>query len=220
MIFTIKQYSKKDNRYIVSDELGKEVVATEIQIVKTMIQGYTYTNARPTGKGFGYQSGYGMNFVQVDGLSKEDKIVLKSLAAEIAARDKAVKQPQPVQSQVKVNQSKSPTPQTQNIPQQFNKNRVEVKKRAKAVARVTPDKNRIPNGNIHKSLNYRGEVFLSDEELCRKYNRDLRTYRELISQGQSIGSALGQLPLRNNTEFNNQKSLAKMLDSMESHRSY
>ena len=74
------------------------------------------------------------------------------------------------------------------------------------------------SNNRSQKLLYRGTLYLSEESLCRKFNRDIRLFKTLRSKGYSIDEALGVKPLRPEEELVSPKQIQRMLDSMAMQR--
>ena len=70
-----------------------------------------------------------------------------------------------------------------------------------------------------KSIMYRGTKYLTDKHLCRKFNRDVNTFRHLLSKGYSLDEALGLRELRPESEVEADRKRNKaVLDSMARER--
>lgn len=77
---------------------------------------------------------------------------------------------------------------------------------------------KIDGRSANKSITYKGQIYLSDTALCKKFNRDVNTFRELRSKGYSMDEALGLMKLRPESEIMPRKNVDKMLDSLSGQR--
>jgi small-conductance mechanosensitive channel len=208
MIFTIVRRNQNTGAFIVSDETGNQVQVSDSQIVTTMLKGYAYTNAKPTNKGFSYTDGTKTHFAQVDSLPSAMKKQLKELASSVAALEQQKKQMQ--QLELQKAQLQEQQRQLQQKPRAFV--------RPKAIARPKVDASRIPSNANQESYIYRGQAFSSEKKMCDYYHRDYALYKQLRSQGQSIGASLGQTPLSASQDDKKARALDRALDSMELRR--
>lgn len=76
--------------------------------------------------------------------------------------------------------------------------------------------NRTSKIPVHKNTKivYRGDTYLSDMSLCRKFNADVERFRILRSKGYSVDESLGLKPLRSAEELISNKQIQRTLDSM------
>lgn len=194
MTFKIESFDKLTDLYLVVSDTGEQKYVTGIQIVQVMINGYKFINAKLTGKGFAIITNKGTRYVQVNGLPKQMQITMHNI---VAAENKAaeIKKEQKEQKEQKV---------IKPIP----------KVKAKA---VTP-KSDSTKSEKPKAFTFRGERFLSERQLCKKFNRDIDTFKTMIAKGYNIEESLGLCKPRSDKELEQaleeRKRTFKTLDSM------
>ena len=201
MIFRIIAMNKSLDMYNVMCDTGEQQCVKAYQIVQVMLQGYVFDNAKLTKKGFAVNTDKGTRYVQVDGLPKS---VYAAIANKLM-RDKSLVE----ETKKQMTQAIQATPVQQ--PTQQKKTRVKASSLNNIKGNITGNK-----GN--QVVHYKGQVFLSDEKLCAKFNRDVNTYRKLIEEGYSMDEALGLKPLREAGDLISKSNMNKILDSMEAKR--
>lgn len=220
MIFRIVNFNKELDLYSVISNEGEQKNVTSFQIVKVMLQGYKFDNAYVTKRGFAINTASGIRYIQVM-LDKETQLQLihfiqeqRSLELE-AERQKAIHQEQ-------LRKQQEQKRQEQLRAEQLRKQQEQAKKQSTAKVEEVRNGNRVTkiqgsNTRSQKIL-YRGTLYLSEESLCRKFNRDINLFRTLRSKGYSIDEALGVKPLRPEEELVSPKQIQRMLDSMAMQR--
>lgn len=191
MTFKIESFDKLTDLYLVVSDTGEQKYVTGIQIVQVMINGYKFINAKLTGKGFAILTNKGTRYVQVNGLPKQMQITMHNI---VAAENKAVE----VKKEQKEQKVNKPT----------------LKVRAKA---VTP-KSDSTKSEKPKAFTFRGERYLSERQLCKKFNRDIDTFKAMIAKGYNIEESLGLCKPRSDEELKQaleeRKRTFRTLDSM------
>ena len=180
-----------------------------------MLQGYKFDNAYVTKRGFAIKTASGIRYIQV-ALDKQTQSQLIQFMNEQrrleleAERQKAIQQEQ-LRKQ-----------QEQKRQEQLRKQQEQAKKQSTAKIEEARNGNKVTkiqgsNTRSQKIL-YRGTLYLSEESLCRKFNRDINLFRTLRSKGYSIDEALRVKPLRPEEELVSPKQIQRMLDSMARQR--
>lgn len=191
MTFKIESFDKLTDLYLVVSDTGEQKYVTGIQIVQVMINGYKFINAKLTSKGFAILTNKGTRYVQINGLPKQMQITMHNI---VAAENKAVE----VKKEQKEQKVSKPT----------------LKVRAKA---VTP-KSDSTKSEKPKAFTFRGERYLSERQLCKKFNRDIDTFKTMIAKGYNIEESLGLCKPRSDKELEQaleeRKRTFKTLDSM------
>lgn len=214
MVFQVQSINKNKGTYLVASDTGEQQWVRAEQIVNVLLQGFKFTNAHLTGRGFAIETPKGTRYVQLKNMTKELEATIKQrIAYDKNLEDQAktaVEQQEKMVKQVEKEQAKRFAEQ--------EKQRVQARPRAKAVAKAGSDSAKIGN-NINNTITYRGKTYLSAATLCKEYNRDLNEFKQLIQKGYSIPEALGVQPLRPESELPKSKErMSKVLDSMESKR--
>lgn len=79
---------------------------------------------------------------------------------------------------------------------------------------VNRGRQKIVGRNNTSRVVYKGDIFSSDEKLCKKFNRDVNLFRQLRAKGYTMDEALGLMPLRPESELTmTQTQLRKQTDS-------
>lgn len=213
MIFRIVNFNKELDLYNVISNEGEQKNVTSFQIINVMIQGYKFDNAYPTKKGFGIKTPNGTKFIQVR-LDRNTQIKLinyleyqKKLEEEKQRQLKQKQEQERIkreQEQIRINQEQAK--RQQKI--QYSKPKIiDTPSRGNRTTKIQ-------GSNRNQKILYRGELYISHEALCRKFNRDLSTFEDLRRKGYSIDESLGIKPLRPESELVSPKQLQRMLDSM------
>lgn len=220
MIFRIVNFNKELDLYSVISNEGEQKNVTSFQILKVMLQGYKFDNAYVTKKGFAINTTSGIRYIQV-ALDKETQLQLIKFMQEQrrleleAERQKAIQQEQ-------LRKQQEQKRQEQLRAEQLRKQQEQTKKQSTAKVEEVRNGNKVTKiqGSSTRSqkLLYRGTLYLSEESLCRKFNRDINLFRTLRSKGYSIDEALGVKPLRPEEELVSPKQIQRMLDSMAMQR--
>ena len=220
MIFRIVNFNKELDLYSVISNEGEQKNVTSFQIVKVMLQGYKFDNAYVTKRGFAINTASGIRYIQVM-LDKETQLQLIHFIQEQrrleleAERQKAIQQEQLRKQQEQKRQEQLRTEQLRKQQEQAKKQSTAKIEEARNGNKVT----KIQGSNTRsQKILYRGTLYLSEESLCRKFNRDISLFRTLRSKGYSIDEALGVKPLRPEEELVSPKQIQRMLDSMARQR--
>lgn len=223
MVFRIVNFNKELDLYSVISNEGEQKNVTSFQIVKVMLQGYKFDNAYVTKRGFAIKTASGIRYIQVT-LDKQTQLQLIQFMNEQrrleleAERQKAIQQEQKRQEQLRQERLR----QEQLRQEQLRKQQEQAKKQSTAKAEEVRNGNRVTkiqgSNNRSQKLLYRGTLYLSEESLCRKFNRDISLFKTLRSKGYSIDEALGVKPLRPEEELVSPKQIQRMLDSMAMQR--
>lgn len=220
MVFRIVNFNKELDLYSVISNEGEQKNVTSFQIVKVMLQGYKFDNAYVTKKGFAINTTSGIRYIQV-ALDKETQLQLIKFMQEQrrleleAERQKAIQQEQLRKQQEQKRQEQLRTEQLRKQQEQAKKQSTAKIEEARNGNKVT----KIQGSNTRsQKILYRGTLYLSEESLCRKFNRDINLFRTLRSKGYSIDEALGVKPLRPEEELVSPKQIQRMLDSMARQR--
>lgn len=220
MVFRIVNFNKELDLYSVISNEGEQKNVTSFQIVKVMLQGYKFDNAYVTKRGFAIKTASGIRYIQVT-LDKQTQLQLIQFMNEQrrleleAERQKAIQQEQ-------LRKQQEQKRQEQLRAEQLRKQQEQAKKQSTAKVEEVRNGNRVTkiqgSNNRSQKLLYRGTLYLSEESLCRKFNRDISLFKTLRSKGYSIDEALGVKPLRPEEELVSPKQIQRMLDSMAMQR--
>lgn len=191
MTFKIESFDKLTDLYLVVSDTGEQKYVTGIQIVQVMINGYKFINAKLTGKGFAILTNKGTRYVQVNGLTKQMQITMHNI---VAAENKAAE----VKKEQKTQKANKPV--------------------HKVKAKAATPKSDSTNSEKPKAFTFRGERYLSERQLCKKFNRDVDTFKSMIAKGYNIEESLGLCKPRSDKELEQaleeRKRTFKTLDSM------
>lgn len=220
MVFRIVNFNKELDLYSVISNEGEQKNVTSFQIVKVMLQGYKFDNAYVTKRGFAIKTASGIRYIQV-ALDKQTQLQLIQFMNEQrrleleAERQKALQQ-----EQLRIQQEQKRQEQLRQ--EQLRKQQEQTKKQSTTKTEEVRNSNRVTkiqgSNNRSQKLLYRGTLYLSEESLCRKFNRDISLFKTLRSKGYSIDEALGVKPLRPEEELVSPKQIQRMLDSMAMQR--
>lgn len=220
MVFRIVNFNKELDLYSVISNEGEQKNVTSFQIVKVMLQGYKFDNAYVTKRGFAIKTASGIRYIQV-ALDKQTQLQLIQFMNEQrrleleAERQKALQQ-----EQLRMQQEQKRQEQLRQ--EQLRKQQEQAKNQNTAKTEEVRNGNRVTkiqgSNNRSQKLLYRGTLYLSEESLCRKFNRDISLFKTLRSKGYSIDEALGVKPLRPEEELVSPKQIQRMLDSMAMQR--
>lgn len=220
MVFRIVNFNKELDLYSVISNEGEQKNVTSFQIVKVMLQGYKFDNAYVTKRGFAIKTASGIRYIQVT-LDKQTQLQLIQFMNEQrrleleAERQKALQQ-----EQLRMQQEQKRQERLRQ--EQLRKQQEQAKNQNTAKTEEVRNGNRVTkiqgSNNRSQKLLYRGTLYLSEESLCRKFNRDISLFKTLRSKGYSIDEALGVKPLRPEEELVSPKQIQRMLDSMAMQR--
>lgn len=220
MVFRIVNFNKELDLYSVISNEGEQKNVTSFQIVKVMLQGYKFDNAYVTKRGFAINTASGIRYIQV-ALDKQTQLQLIQFMNEQrrleleAERQKALQQ-----EQLRMQQEQKRQERLRQ--EQLRKQQEQAKNQNTAKTEEVRNGNRVTkiqgSNNRSQKLLYRGTLYLSEESLCRKFNRDISLFKTLRSKGYSIDEALGVKPLRPEEELVSPKQIQRMLDSMAMQR--
>lgn len=193
MIFSIVTFNKSMDMYEVASETGEKRVVNAIQIAHVMANGYEFNNAYLTRKGFAIQTNGRTKYIQLNNIPKQlDKAIVNRL--------QIIKQQEELKKQQMTAAIKKPTVRVRPT--------------------ITSDmvgKNSKPEIKPTRVV-YKGEVFLSAQQLCRKFNRDADLFKQLYNKGYSMDECLGLMPLRPESELIPRSKTEKIMDAMEARR--
>lgn len=219
MIFKIISFNKELDMYKVVSNTGEQKTVTAIQIVLVMLQGYTFDNASLTQKGFSIKTNSGTRFIQVNTNKQTQVQITKFLNNKKQAKEQKRNNVEASKSVVNKQQTPVKSPQGDVV-----KNQIDIKKQQEELKRqyeqAKKPNNKVTkiNSNKRKRISYKGNIYISEEALCRKFNRDVNEFKLLRSKGYSMDEALGVKPLRPEEELVSPKQIQRMLDSMAMQR--
>lgn len=201
MIFRIVDFDKKSNTYEVASDTGENQIVTAPQILQVMISGYVFDNAYLTSKGFAIKTPTGTRYIQLN-INRETQRVISSILAK--RKEEEAKQREFNQTQQK---------------QITNARRNQMKRVAigtEVISKVNSKSK--TTGNVKDKITHRGEIYFSVEQLCRKYDTDVNSFRTLRAKGYTLDESLGLVELRLESELIPIKKLDNVLDSLARQR--
>lgn len=220
MVFRIVNFNKELDLYSVISNEGEQKNVTSFQIVKVMLQGYKFDNAYVTKRGFAINTASGIRYIQV-ALDKQTQLQLIQFMNE-QRRLELEAERQKVLQQEQLRMQQEQKRQERLRQEQLRKQQEQAKNQNTAKTEEVRNGNRVTkiqgSNNRSQKLLYRGTLYLSEESLCRKFNRDISLFKTLRSKGYSIDEALGVKPLRPEEELVSPKQIQRMLDSMAMQR--
>lgn len=205
MVFKVVAFHKRTDLYKVVSDAGEQMDVRAIQILNVLLQGYNFVNVHLTGKGFGIVTPVGTRYVQINMDANTQRIVYETLKNMKLAEQQAKQQ----QEQLKKQQQEQLRKQQAKQEAQAKKNET-----ANKLGKTTKINTKVPSTKII----YKGDTYMSDKILCRKFGADIERFRKLRQCGYSIDEALGLKPLRPQSELVSPKKVEKALDSMERQR--
>lgn len=205
MVFKVVAFHKRTDLYKVVSDAGEQMDVRAIQILNVLLQGYKFVNVHLTGKGFGIVTPVGTRYVQINMDANTQRIVYETLKNMKLAEQQAKQQ----QEQLKKQQQEQLRKQQAKQEAQAKKNEA-----ANKLGKTTKINTKVPSTKII----YKGDTYMSDKILCRKFGADIERFRKLRQCGYSIDEALGLKPLRPQSELVSPKKVEKALDSMERQR--
>lgn len=205
MVFKVVAFHKRTDLYKVVSDAGEQMDVRAIQILNVLLQGYKFVNVHLTGKGFGIVTPVGTRYVQINMDANTQRIVYETLKNMKLAEQQAKQQ----QEQLKKQQQEQLRKQQAKQEAQAKENEA-----ANKLGKTTKINTKVPSTKII----YKGDTYMSDKILCRKFGADIERFRKLRQCGYSIDEALGLKPLRPQSELVSPKKVEKALDSMERQR--
>lgn len=201
MIFTVTSIMKNKDLFNVVSDTGEGMIVTAVQILNVLLQGYQFTNVKLTKKGFAVATPQGTRYTQLN-MSKETAAKVKFI---VDKQNEAEKQTKLMVQQMKQQMSQR-TQQTQQTQCRSIENTIRPKAKSQT--------QKINRTNNREKVVYRGDVYLSVESLCKKFNRDVNTFRKLRDKGYTMDEALGLMPLRPESELTmTRQQINKRIDS-------
>lgn len=217
MVFRIVNFNRELDIYSVISNEGEQRNVTSFQIVRVMLQGYKFDNATLTQKGFALKTDNGTRYIQVK-LDKQTQMQLvqylsnKKLSEEQKRQDKEIEL-----KMIKQREQEKLKEQQLNkkIQAEKEKRLKEIRKAEQETAATVDSKvTKIKGNNVNQKIFYKGNLYYSDEQLCKKFNANVVEFRRLRSKGYSIDEALGLKKLRPESELVSLKQFNRMMDSM------
>lgn len=225
MVFRIVNFNKELDLYSVISNEGEQKNVTSFQIVKVMLQGYKFDNAYVTKRGFAIKTASGIRYIQVTLDNNTQMQLIQFMQEQRRLELEAERQKALQQEQLRIQQEQKRQEQLrqeQLRQEQLRKQQEQAKNQNTAKTEEVRNGNRVTkiqgSNNRSQKLLYRGTLYLSEESLCRKFNRDISLFKTLRSKGYSIDEALGVKPLRPEEELISPKQIQRMLDSMAMQR--
>lgn len=223
MVFKVVAFSKRNDLYKVVSDAGEQMDVRAIQIMNVLLQGYKFVNVHLTGKGFGVVTPVGTRYIQINMDANTQRMVYETLKNMKLAEQQAKQQQEQLrrqqQEQLRQQQQEQLRKQQEqlnnwrqqqtNQEEQANKNEA-----ANKIGKTTKINAKAPSTKII----YKGDTYMSDKILCRKFGADVERFRKLRQRGYSIDEALGLKPLRPQSELVSPKKVQKALDSMARQR--
>ena len=224
MIFRIVDFNKELDIYSVISNEGEQKNVTSFQIVNVMLQGYQFDNAYLTQKGFAVKTNNGTRYFQVNMDKRTQMLVMQFLTAKKLQEQQLAEQQR--QAQLLRQQQEAERLKQQQEAERLRKEQEQKIKKQQSMQRVaatvSPSTSgkatKIQGNNRNEKIFYRGNLYYSVEQLCKKFNADAEQFRKLRVKGYSIDEALGLKPLRPEEELVSLKQLNRVLDSMAAQR--
>lgn len=229
MVFKVVAFSKRNDLYKVVSDAGEQMDVRAIQILNVLLQGYKFVNVHLTGKGFGVVTPAGTRYIQISMDANTQRMVYETLKNIKLAEQQAKQQQEQLRKQQQEQlrkqqeqlrkqkeQLKEPVEQLKKWRQQQTNQEEQAKKSeaANKIGKTTKINAKAPSTKII----YKGDTYMSDKILCRKFGADVERFRKLRQRGYSIDEALGLKPLRPQSELVSPKKVQKVLDSMARQR--
>lgn len=215
MVFKVVAFSKRNDLYKVVSDAGEQMDVRAIQILNVLLQGYKFVNVHLTGKGFGVVTPVGTRYIQINMDANTQRMVYETLKNMKLAEQQAKQQQEQLRKQQEQEQLRKQQ-QEQLRRQQQEKQQAQAKKSEadNKKGKTTKINAKAPSTKII----YKGDTYMSDKILCRKFGADVERFRKLRKCGYSIDEALGLKPLRPQSELVSPKKVQKALDSMARQR--
>lgn len=184
MIFTITSMNKEFDMYTVVSDTNEQKTVSGAQIIGVMCNGYVFSNAKLTNKGFAVVTTKGTRYIQVS-MNKAMQTMVQNKIRELAALEEAKKaqMSKAVNSPVSTLVGKKYTQQNKEYKPVNVKQKIENKK---------PTFNRII---------FRGKHYFSAKAICKDFGADVEVFMLRYSKGYPIGQCLGIEPLFNDKEL-------------------
>ena len=232
MVFRIVDFNKELDIYSVISNEGEHKNVTSFQIVKVMLQGYNFDNAYLTQKGFALQTNRGTRYIQVNLDRQTQMFVMQFLSKkkldeekqrhEIELAEQKRKEAEAERLRQQQEQQRREQLAKQEQQKKLDEQQKQNKPRINRVTATTPSIGRkvtkIQGSNRNEKIFYNGNMYFSEEQLCKKFNTDVEQFKKLRFKGYSIDEALGLKPLRPEEELVSFKKVSRMLDSMAAQR--
>jgi flagellar biosynthesis GTPase FlhF len=242
MVFQIRDFNKNKSVFDVVSNSGEQMYVSGLQIVGVMIKGYEFTNAYLTSKGFAIVTPSGTRYIQLSLDVNTQAAIHDILAKKKAQEQEILRQQQALKEQQAIAVAKEAEArkaealarqeaEQKRIAQQKEIERINMEKNKAMIKeekrKVGSNENNNNSSNKHsgvkieqtrdtqnKRIMYRGTLYLSDVQLCKKYNRDVEKFRALRLRGYSVDESLGLKPLRPVNEVTSVAQMQKTLDQM------
>lgn len=200
MVFSIMNYNKSKNKYQICNDAGEQAITAAYNITAALANGSVFTNAYLTKKGFAITDGSRTTYVQLDAMPAELKVLVLNRLAYIKQVEDAQRQQAEFQRKQAARVSIKPTT-TGGRPIATAKKKI-------------GSASKTPVASTGKRIMYKGDVYLSDEQLCSRFGQSVDTFRKLRSQGYSMDESLGLIkPRPLQSVQNNRARVDKILDS-------
>lgn len=225
MIFKIVNFNKDLDIYAVISNEGEQKNVTSLQIVRVLLQGYKFDNAYLTQKGFALQTNAGTRYIQVR-MDKQTQMQVAQFLNAIKAQEQ-----QRIAEQKRLEEEARRLAEQRRLEEERFRKEAEAlrlkqaeeqKKQQQAQQRAASDNKATTkiqgNAGRGQKIMYRGDLYLSEAHLCKKFNADVENFKALRAKGYSIDESLGLKPLRPEEELMSLKQLNRVLDSMAAQR--
>lgn len=229
MVFKIVNFNKDLDIYAVISNEGEQKNVTSFQIVRVLLQGYQFDNAYLTQKGFALKTNKGIRYIQVK-LDKQTQVQLNKYIYDKKQAEEQRKRELAAAEQLRQQQEAERLRLIQEAQKLEQQRQAEQKKQAPQL-KIAIDvsgsmsgpstrgkSTKIQGNNRSQKIFYKGNLYYSEEQLCKKFNADVDEFRKLRYKGYSIDEALGLKPLRPESELMSVKQLNRVLDSMAAQR--
>lgn len=233
MIFHIDAFDKKSGLYRVISNTNEQMMVSSYQIVNVMIQGYVFDNARLTSKGFAFTICNKTKYVQLNNMTKEMILAIHNRLEYIKVQNETIKKQEEIARKQEELRRKEEIKNQQQMRQQQQQAKVRENNQKRSSIQVekantqpsNESKRIIANnrntkiiGHNIKRITYKGDSFLNEEQLCKKYGADVNKFRKLRAKGYTIAESLGEKPLRPENMLTPPAKMQKILDSMARQR--
>lgn len=242
MVFQIRDFNKNKSVFDVISDSGEQMLVSGKQIVGVMIKGYEFTNAYLTSKGFAVITPSGTRYMQLSLDANTQAVIHNILAQKKAQEQEVLRQQQMLKEQQALAAARDAEArkaealarkeaslakqeaEQRRLAQQRENERINMERNK---AMIEEEKRQMTKGskhsnvkieqthdNVSRKIMYRGDLYLSDVQLCKKFNRDVEKFRALRLKGYSVDEALGLKPLRPISEVTSVAQMQKTLDQM------
>lgn len=233
MIFHIDAFDKKSGLYRVISNANEQMMVSSYQIVNVMIQGYMFNNARLTSKGFAFTVCNKTKYVQLNNMTKEMMIAMHNRLEYIKAQNENIKQQEEIARKQEELRQKEEIKNQQQMRQQQQQAKTKINSQKSKNIQIEQANTQPSNESKHiiannrntkiighntKRITYKGDSFLNEEQLCKKYGADVNKFKKLRAKGYTIAESLGEKPLRPENMITSPDKMQKILDSMARQR--